>query len=511
MKPTDQQLAIFDAAAKSASMMVVAFAGTGKTTTIEHAAQYLPKRPTLGIAFNKRIQVELESRLPDNFTVKTMNGLGHGALAKAVGGRLIVESNKIGGLVTDVSKQFGYDRIDTETWTNVRKLVNMARQIGLVPSGMHVTGLIRDDDEVWEELADSDLIELNGDVLAMARETLRQSINQGLKQRIIDYDDQIYLSTIFSGLYTKYGTVIVDEAQDLSPLNHLQVRKSLLPNGKLIVVGDPRQAIYAFRGADSASMGNMRKLREEWIDLPLSVTFRCPKVVVARQQNHAKGYVAAEANIEGTFTRFDDNWTWGQVEELAKGRSIAVLCRNNAPIISLAFKLIRDMIGVNVLGRDIGKNIANLLKKICGKNMSKDIPSCLDDIERWASIEIRNARAKEKDEKIAQITDRQECMLAVIEAGQAENLGHAVELITALFADSHGKVTLSTGHKAKGFEWNTVVHLDPWRIPSKYAKQAQERGDDIQMEQELNLKYVIETRAQENLINASLEGYGGKE
>ena len=46
------------------------------------------------------------------------------------------------------------------------------------------------------------------------------------------------------------------------------------------------------------------------------------------------------------------------------GHDVAVLCRNNAPLLSMAFKLLRRGIGVKMLGRDIGKGLVPLAKKL---------------------------------------------------------------------------------------------------------------------------------------------------
>jgi superfamily I DNA/RNA helicase len=56
-----------------------------------------------------------------------------------------------------------------------------------------------------------------------------------------------------------------------------------------------------------------------------------------------------------------------------------------------------------------------------------------------------------------------------------------------------GPITLITGHKAKGLEWETVYFLDDWLI-----------GQD---EQEQNLRYVIATRARENLFYVDSKGF----
>ncbi len=73
-----------------------------------------------------------------------------------------------------------------------------------------------------------------------------------------------------------------------------------------------------------------------------------------------------------------------------------------------------------------------------------------------------------------------------------------------LFAAS-GPVQFMSGHKSKGLEFETVYHLDPFLIPSKWAMKLAEDGDDSQLWQERNLRYVIETRSMDSLffINTS--------
>ena len=74
-----------------------------------------------------------------------------------------------------------------------------------------------------------------------------------------------------------------------------------------------------------------------------------------------------------------------------------------------------------------------------------------------------------------------------------------------LFDQGSLRITLATGHKAKGMEWDTVIHLDPWRVPSKYARQAAAVGNMAPLEQDFNLRYVIETRTKSCFIMANLE------
>jgi superfamily I DNA/RNA helicase len=289
---------------------------------------------------------------------------------------------------------------------------------------------------------------------------------------------------------------MVDEAQDLSPLNHIQIK--FCAAGRLICVGDSRQAVYAFRGADSSSMDNLRALRNDWIDLPLSTTFRCPKVIVNRQQTHAPGFQAHHTNIEGEFID-STNKPW----KIPAGK-VAILCRNNAPLMACALRIIRSGVGCTVLGSELGKGLVNLSKKIVESD-SMPSPSAMEKINNWASNEVAKALANGKESHADLITDKAECLRAVIT--ECKTIGEARSILETMFSKDNLRITLSTGHKAKGLEWPTVIHLDPWRIPSKFAKKP---GNTVALEQDLNLRYVIETRAQEKLILANLEDFNAE-
>jgi len=510
-KPTPEQQAILDASLNSStSLMVTAYAGCAKSTTLELIAHALPPAPALGLAFNVKIKKELEKRFPSNFQIKTFNGLGHAALAKALGKFPEVDEGKLGKLVTKYIK-LTEAQDDGELWDNTRQIVTAAMNQGLVPSAFPWKGLVEDTPAAWAAIGE-DILAVPYENYDLARAILVESIKLGLDpaKPVISFDDQIYLSTLFGGQYPRYGLVLVDEAQDLSPLNHLQIKRCA--SGRLIVVGDPKQAIYAFRGADSTSMGKLRALRKEWIDLPLATTFRCPQVIVERQQNHAPGFTAWATAKIGQFLPWNSKenpqpWTWARVEqELRAGQSCAFLCRNNAPLLSMAFKLLRQRISCHMLGRDIGKGLISLSKKVL-KDGQMPKAECITLIQDWIDKEVQLAQANDKAAKVAGIKDRGECLLAVIEAEGVECADDLRKALRDLFDRSTGQITLSTGHRAKGMEWDLVVHLDPWRLPSKHARKAADRGDMSQLQQEMNLKYVIETRAKETLIQATVEDF----
>lgn len=498
MTPTSEQQAIIDAAAQPQSLIVNALAGTGKTTTLTMLAKALPPGPALALAFNKKIKEELEKRFPSNFTVMTMNGLGHRAWASTINKKkMLIDSNKLGRLTTEALKPFPDSK---PQWGALKTLVIQAMQLGVVPSQFqNARSLIPDTPQVWEEIDESFSLGLTADERKLGRRILIASIEEGFNG-CITFDDQIYLPVVFSGSFPRFPTVLVDEAQDLSPLNHQMLKR--VSAGKLIVVGDPRQAIYAFRGADHNSMESLKALRSEWIELPLNTTFRCPKNVVYRQHKHAPQYRAAPSAPHGTIRDLtaEGPWTWPQVSAGAKGE-IAVLCRNNAPLLTMAFKLLRQGVGVNMLGRDIGRGLSALCKKV-SPDLTLSIEPFVVKLTDWFEGESSKAEANGDASKLDSLTDRFECIKTVIENKSPRTVKALIFELDTLFQKDNGLVTLATGHKAKGLEWHTVVHLDPWRIPSKFAKTPADQT------QEFNLQYVLETRTKDTLILANLKDFG---
>ncbi len=533
MTPTPEQQAILQAGKESKnSLMITAMAGTGKTSTLVMLANALPIQPAIALAFNTSIKKELEKRFPPFWKVMTLNGLGHLAWMRAIRGKQVsLDERKLGRLTTAVMKDASYEG-DEDAWSNIRTLVSKAMQAGIVPASRPHKGLRPDTPEQWAMLADESwLINVGETEIAIAREVLVRSVAEGF-EGTISFDDQIYLPCCFNGQFPRYPLLMGDEVQDWSVMNRIMAQRTC--SGRFILVGDPAQAIYQFRGADASSMQRLRALRPSWIDLPLSVTFRCPKVVVDRQQGHVPGFQAFHTNAIGEVKRFQrfyigpepvesdfehagdwkraaaehhkittqpQTWDWSRVETAAGKGTIAILSRNNAPLLKIAFKLLRQNVPVTMLGRDIGKTLVALSKKVLPDD-DMTAPECAQQVAQWKDSQLALANANGQEDKAANIHDQAECLLAVIEGARAENAAAIRWYLKELFERSSGHVTISTIHRAKGLEWDCVLHLDSWRIPSKHALQ-----NPIQMQQEKNLLYVCETRCKRVLIEANLEDF----
>lgn len=523
--PTPEQQSVIDIIALRGgpSVMIEAGAGCAKTSTLIMSSKGV-RVPALAVAFNKAIADEMGKKLPSNFSSKTMNAIGFQAWARSPYGlnkSFKIDGRKSGRVVTDTSKRLGR-QLTTAQWGLTKDLLEKAMQIGLLPQNFASAGegLVADLPAEWDAIASDCWIDAGDRALIIdtARECLIDNITLAF-QGHLSFDDQLYCPTVLGGKFPLFPFLFIDEDQDLNTLQHAMIGKCLGADTRLVAVGDKHQAIYGWRGALSNSADALRLLRPKWEDRQLMTTFRCPQIIVARQRHHVPHYRAAPAAPEGRFCDLDslhDSGKW-TLEDLLSLRpdhscaksSVAVLCRNNAPIMKLAFKLLRNGIPPQVLGRDIGKGLETMSKKLSPDD-STPIIEHFNKLREWQEREEGLAIANDKEEKLDGIRDRAESLRAVAESG-AQSAGALRKALHDLFERKDGLITLSSIHKAKGLEWDVVLHLDPWRVPSKQAKAlATKTGDHSALEQEYNLRYVAETRTKWALALGSLEGFSDR-
>lgn len=470
------------------SAIVEAVAGSGKTTTIVEAAKRIkPERSVLFLAFNKNIADELRSRLPTSVQAKTLNALGYRIWTRRAGKFLRVDANKTREICKNL---LGEEERLLEP--EIKKLVALAKSIGLVPRDVRApAALVQDDDQVWLDLIAKHDIDLDAKQVDKAIAGARFVLSVGLRQeQVIDYDDQLYLPVVMGEPPPeRYDWVIVDEAQDVSPIQRALIRKVLKPGGRLLAVGDPHQAIYGFRGADSESLG---RIAAEFgcVRLPLSISYRCAQNVVFYAQTVVGHIEAAPDAPEGLV----ECWPRWQGSDMVAGDM--VVCRNVAPLISLAYALLARRVPAQVMGRDIGEGLIALIKRLK--------PRGLDDLvaklEKYLAAEVEKAVTKGQEEKAEAAEDRVGSILAFISGGSSTTVPELFRSIEELFGNKDGpRVVLSTVHKAKGLESERVFVLDPWRMPSRWARQP------WQKEQEKNLMYVAYTRAKRHLVFVNIE------
>jgi DNA helicase-2/ATP-dependent DNA helicase PcrA len=474
-----QQTSIFGWFKKGIGHLLVrARAGTGKTTTIIEAINYAPENKILLAAFNKEIATELTRRLKNpKAEAKTLHSAGFRELMGGWEGVKIDNergeklARKVAGVnapdwaITVIKKLASLGKSICPINTSIKQLMDLADEYDL----------IQNENNVW-----------NPKLLATHAQSAMQLAR--VKDGTCDFDDMIFVPLANEWVTPRYDMVVIDECQDMNYSQILLAQGLCKAGGRIVVVGDDRQAIYGFRGADSSSMD---RLKEELkaTELPLTVTYRCPKKVVAIAQALVPDYLAHPTAPEGRVEHFNP-------EQMYKGADLGdfVLSRKNAPLAEIALRFLRDGKRAIIKGRDIAKGLVKITKGI----KANSVPDFLLRLNTWEEKQVTRLRNTNKnvDAKIELVRDQADTL-----RGLAMGLASVSEIqtrIESMFADLDPKDTknvimCSSVHRAKGLEAKNVWVL---RDTLKTNKGGEES----------NITYVAYTRAKETLI--LVEGLG---
>ncbi len=454
--------------------VIEAVAGSGKSTTIVHGMSLVPEsQSTVFLAFNKAIADELKGR---GVNAKTFHSLTYGAVTKFKNTRT-VEPDKLRLLVKQNlsgDDQFLYG-------TFISKLVGLGRQVG-------IGCLLPDVESEWLDIVTLHDLELDnegadlGRALALASDLLAWSNASPM----VDFDDLLYLAVKEGLPLPKYFFVFVDEAQDTNAIQRAILRKIMGPKSRLIAVGDPAQAVYGFRGADSNSL-NMIADEFRCKRLPLTVSYRCPTSVVEYAQQWVDHIEAAPNAPAGQVLHKGAQWKLTEF-----GETDLIVCRTTKPLIALAYRFLRARIPAKIMGKEIGQGLKTLVSKMKADGIDRLIAK----LDIWCERESEKAIAKQQEAKAEAIRDKVDAIMCLVGAldENSRTIPEMLRVIDSLFNDNRNAVTLATIHKSKGLEADTVWWLNRAACPAKWARQA------WRQQQELNLCYVATTRAKKVLV-----------
>jgi DNA helicase-2/ATP-dependent DNA helicase PcrA len=452
--------------------IVKAVAGSGKTTTIVHAMEYM-QGSSIFLAFNKSIADELKSR---GVNARTFHSLVYSAVLKHKRQNNVEKNKKL-----KVCDQIMTGDERTMYGSFCMRLVGLAMQVG-------IGCLVPDTDEAWQEIVNHHDIEPDSEFADLGRgiELARKLFDACYRSPLVDFDDMMYLAVRDGISLPKFANVVVDEGQDTNAIQRAIIRKIMGPNARLLVVGDDAQAIYGFRGADSDSL-NMIAREFNCIELPLSITYRCPQAVVSFAQQWVANIEAAPNAPEGEVASLGTNWNAKMFQS-----GDLVVCRTSRPVVALAYKLLRARVPVRIQGKEIGQGLKNLINKM----NARTIDQLEIKLDAWCAKEVEKAVAKMEEAKAEAVQDKVAAIKCLIE-GLEEGSGiyDLIRVIDTLFDENTvGATVLSTIHRAKGLEAGTVYWLNSSQCPAKWARQG------WQMQQEENLCYVAATRAKNKLV-----------
>jgi len=224
---------------------IIAFAGTGKTTTLISYTEVRERTRFLYIAYNKAIQLDAAKRFPTNVVCKTIHSIAHG-----VTGALYQQNRKVGNVYpgnvfSGLKHMQGFNTFTRATYAlrTVERFIaspdphiNMEHVPTRSKDGFFKVEdrerFLSDAQDLWEKMQD-----LN-DKTCMTHDGYLKLFQLRVR---VDF------ATAMNS--EPFDVILVDEAQDMNPASIDLVQRQ---NVSTILVGDPNQQIYCFRGAVNA-------------------------------------------------------------------------------------------------------------------------------------------------------------------------------------------------------------------------------------------------------------------
>lgn len=496
-------------------LLVDAKAGTGKTTTSMFGlGAKVPRSMKLSDeqkdiiklmrsfkwnscaaqAFNRDIAEELKTRVPTGVVAATCNSFGNTAWCKHLGvSKIKVDAFKTNVLFREVAYKLQYhERMKIES--QVCPLVNHCKNYLIDPVS---------EVEKVKWLADRFDLDFMPSILDYVQQVFKKGLDGS---KVIDYNDQIFLPIWHGVKIPKYDLVLVDELQDLNVAK--QEFAFRMASKYIVGIGDVNQAIYGFSGADSDAMTNFGLRMKEagegdselgcggYTTLPLTITRRNPKLVVQEANKYVPELRAAE-DAEDGIVDYTKESTF--IDDLCKDQNgRMILCRVNAPLASLAFRLIARNRRCYIQGKDIGSGIKTSVKSTKEDAIDRAVAKAIEKISKRIDDVMKKPFPDES--KVESLKDRIFCIQFLSEG--CKTVDEFCGKVDGLFKDAGapGDHQLSSVHKSKGLERKHICIYKPSKLPFLPGMRRNKDGSvNFQAQQEKNLTYVAFTRSQHQL------------
>ncbi|MFW6219918.1 MAG: UvrD-helicase domain-containing protein [bacterium] len=445
------------------------FTITHNTSTIVKSLNYIPlDKKILFLAFNKHITTELKDRVPSHVMVYTSHGLGWSAIRRKYKNAEL-DNDKIKKILnkkfvdpTGIKDMFKHKQ-------NILKMCDLCRYA--LKFTDHKIIKLAERHDIFLRPIDVDLILSILEIAYNDRKTF-------------DFADMVFIPAVDNDIFLfKNDYVIIDESQDLNAAQQKLFIKSLSKNGRFIIVGDDKQAIYGFSGSDVYSFKFYTKIKGITV-LPLTTSFRCSKKVIEHAQRLVPDIKAMDNAPEGEVIE-------GNVLEDAQPNDW-VLSRKNKPLIKLLFDFLKQDKKAVIRGADIGNSFISLIgnNKSIGQ-LNANLTNQLHKIE----MDLRKTGIEKLESNYFYVNFKDTCDSLKYLGEYANNISNLKKMIGNIFKDSgfDGKIGLSTIHKFKGLESENVFIIKPEDIPLKTSQA-------WMAIQEKNLEYIAITRAKNKLI-----------
>ncbi|NBA95826.1 UvrD-helicase domain-containing protein [Pseudomonas sp. R5(2019)] len=459
MQWTEEQQPVIESTAEK--LLIQAFAGTGKTTTLVGYARHHASMKLLYLCYNKSVEMAAKGKFPRNVVCKTAHGLAYGKYGS------LYTAKQVNNLrLTDIARV-----INTQNWELARDVLSTLNNfMASADPGIDCTHFPRFQNQRVFTTAQSRFMQ---QALGAAQSIWSRMIDPQDSGMPITHDGYLKLYQLSKpDLSHRFEGVLLDEGQDVNPVIADLVRIQRITK---VTVGDPHQQIYRFRGAEDA-------LNSDWMaDAErhyLTQSFRFGPAV-AHVANIILSYKGEPRKLQGLGP--NTRVKRALPEELGHRtfihRTVIGVIENalaqviNEPRIfwvgGIDSYSLRELEDLYLLSRGRNQEVQNrkLLRDYRDFNQYVEIAEASQDSEMLRSIKI-----------ISSYRDLPKRILTL----RSRTVDNELD----------ATVTLTTGHKAKGLEWDFVSLYDDFTTDPLSPGMDKARRND-----ELNLLYVAVTRA----------------
>jgi DNA helicase II / ATP-dependent DNA helicase PcrA len=497
-------------------LRIIAGAGAGKTRVLtrriayQSAADAIDPRRVLALTFTRKAAGELNARL------------------RSLGLRDAVAAGTFHGIAYAQLRRYWADNNRAAPGLLERKASLVAR---VLPRGLGETAVLDVISEIeWAKARVVSADEYESAALAADRrppaplalmaEAYRRYEQEKKARRVVDFDDLLSLCRRALETDTEFGSaqrwrfrhLFVDEFQDVNPSQFTLLKAWLASSADLCVVGDPRQAIYSWNGADATYINDFDQHFPGAATVELRNNYRSTPQVMSIAQAVLRGAstlaatVATKANGPLPRIRMYDS---DSDEARGIARAVrdahepgkrwgdqAVLVRTNAQIPIIEEGLRRAKIPFRTRGGGLlrlpeARSIIRGLER-SSQPLAASITdlSAVDDDDPAVEEDAPDTRRAIVD-TIVRLANE---YLSIDPSATGSAFSTWLQTTTGGddVDDKSDAVDLATFHAAKGLEWS-IVHiagLEQGLVPISYA-----RTPDAQAEEQ-RLFYVALTRAE---------------
>lgn len=452
-------------------LLVQAFAGTGKTTTLVGYATHHASVKMLYLCYNKSVELAAKGRFPrSNVVCKTAHGLAYAVYGNQYAAK---QTNNL--RLTDIARA-----VNTQDWELVRDVLSTLNNF-----------MASADDELgsghfprFQEqrmLTSAQERNLNS-ALTVASTVWNRMIDPQDTGMSITHDAYLKLYQLSKpDLCERFNAILLDEGQDVNPVIADIVKIQRI---RKVTVGDPHQQIYRFRGAEDA-------LNSDWMAGAerhyLTQSFRFGPAV-AHVANIILFYKGETRKLQG----LGPNTLVKRAlpEDLPHRtfihRTVTGVIENALLLVAMNPKIfwvggidsysLRDLEDLYMFSRNRNQEVQN--RKL-----------------------LRDYRDFAQYVEIAEVSQDSAMLRSIKIIAAYPDLPQRIQTLRSRSVDNEldATLTLTTGHKSKGLEWDFVSLYDDFTADPLSADMDQERRDD-----ELNLLYVSVTRGMKILALNSM-------